>query len=124
MYQDAVLKLKNEIGQSKNNSYVQVVGNFLLGHLDQHHEDAEKIMAEDKTIVKSLDKMRDEASKKKVGNCAMFTPEEGFAIVLQYFGIGSAVTISAPVAATIQKPVATPKKSEIDFNVNLEDLLI
>ena len=115
MHQQAVLKLKTEMDNSKNNSYVQVVGNFLLQHLDKHHKDAEKFMSADKTIAKSLDKMREEASKKKVGNCAMFTPEEGFAIVLKYFGIESAVTISAPVA--------TPQKSKVDFDISLDDLL-
>ena len=122
MYQQAVLKLKNEIEQSEN-PYVQVVGKFLLGHLENHPEDAEKIIEDDKSIIKSLDEMRKVASKKKVENCAVLTDQEGFAIVLKYFGIGSAVTIPAPVAATVQKPVTTPKKSEVDFNINLDDFL-
>lgn len=123
MYQEAVLKLKAEIEGNKNNPYVQVVGNFLLGHLEQNRQDAEKIMTTDQTISKSLDAMRKMAETKKVGNCAMFTPEEGFAIVLKYFGIESAVTIPVPVAATTQKTVTTPKKSEVDFNVNLDDFI-
>jgi len=123
MYQQAVEKLKAEMESSKKNSYVQVVGGFLLSHLDKNNQDADKFMVQDKTIAKSLDEMRKEASKKKVDNCAMFTPEEGFAIVLKYFGIGSAVTIPAPVAATIQKPVTTPKKSEVDFDISLDDFL-
>ncbi len=124
MYQQAVSRLKAEIENNKSNSYIQVVGNFLLQHLDKHYEDADKFMSADKTIAKSLDKMREEASKKKVGNCAMFTPEEGFAIVLKYFGIESTVKSPAPTAATnIQKPVTTPKKSEVDFDISLDDLL-
>jgi len=122
MYQEAVLKLKNEIEQNKNNPYIQVVGNFLLGHLESNHQDAEKIMTADKTIVKSLDEMRNVASKKKVGNCAVLTDQEGFAVVLQYFGIGSAVTILAPVAAPIVEPTLK-QKSKVDFDVNLNDFL-
>ena len=121
---DAITKLKTEIEQNKSNSYVQVVGEFLLDHLDKHPKDAEKILAKDKTIAKSLDEMRKAASKKKVGNCAMFTPAEGFAIVLKYFGIESAV----PAAVVDPKPIVTPApkpktKSTVDFDVSLEDFL-
>lgn len=121
---DAIAKLKTEIDQNKSNPYIQVVGDFLLGHLDKHPQDAEKILAQDKTISKSLDEMRKLASKKKVGNCAMFTPSEGFAIVLKYFGIESAV----PAAVVDPKPAVTsaPKiktKSSVDFDVSLDDFL-
>jgi len=122
VYQEAVLKLKNEIEQSKNNPYVQVVGSFLLSHLESNHQDAEKIMTADKTITKSLDEMQKAAAKKKVGNCAVLTDQEGFAVVLQYFGIGSAVTILAPVAAPIVEPTLK-QKSKVDFDVNLDDFL-
>jgi len=127
VHQEAVLKLKNEIEQNKNNPYVQVVGSFLLGHLEGNFQAAEKIMTTDKTIAKSLDAMRTEASKKKVGNCAMFTPEEGFAIVLKYFGIDSAVNIqatSATLTVKVQRPVTDQKqKSKVDFDVNLDDFI-
>ena len=115
MYQQAVLKLQSEIEQSKNNPYVQVVGSFLLGHLESNHQDAEKIMTVDKTITKSLDEMQKAAAKKKVGNYAVLTDQEGLGIVLKYFGIDSAVNI--PV------PAAVPQKSKVDFDISLDDLL-
>jgi len=125
---DAITKLKTEIEQNKSNSYVQVVGEFLLGHLDKHPQDAEKILAKDKTIANSLDEMRKAASKKKIGNCAMFTPAEGFAIVLKYFGIESTVDITVPAAVVDPKPIVTPApklktKSAVDFDVSLDDFL-
>ena len=52
---NAITKLKSEMDANENNSYIQV----------------EKIMAADKTIAKSLDAMKKEAEKKKVGNCAV-----------------------------------------------------
>lgn len=126
MYQQAVSKLKSEIEQSKNNPYVQVVGNFLVGHLDQHHEDAEKIMTADKTIGKSLEAMKKEASKNKIGNCAVLTDQEGFTAVLKYFDIKSgrkiAISVTDPTE-NITKPVTTAKKSEVDFNISLDDFL-
>lgn len=128
MHQEAVSKLKTEIDQNKSNSYIQVVGDFLLIHLDKHPQDAEKILANDKTIAKSLDEMRNLASKKKVGNCAMFTPAEGFAIVMKYFGIESAIDITAPAAVVDPKPVVSPNpkpkaKSAVDFDVSLDDFM-
>lgn len=120
MFEKALEKLDSEMGLNQDNSYIQVVGDFLLSHLNNNPEDAEKILAEDKTIAKSLDEMRNLASKKKVGNCAMFTPSEGFAIVLKYFGVESAVDISETTAVPIKKEVV---KSKVDFDISLKDFL-
>lgn len=85
MQAEAIAKVRDEIDSNKNNPYVQVVGGFLLNHLNEHPEDAEAIMVEGKTVLKSLEAMRKEAEKKKVGNCAVLTDAEGFDIVLKYF---------------------------------------
>jgi hypothetical protein len=124
MFEKAIEKLDSEMGLNQSNSYIQVVGDFLLCHLNDNPDDAEKILAKDKTIAKSLEEMRKAASKKKVNNCAMFTPTEGFAIVLKYFGIESAV----PAAVVDPKPAVIPApklktESEVDFNVSLDDFL-
>lgn len=115
MKEKAIKKLQDEMSKNTN-PYVQVVGNFLLQHLELHPEAAEKILASDKTVLKSLDEMRKEAEKKKVGNCAVLTDQEGFAIVLKYFGIEAAGNIQS-------KPALAPKKPDIDFDVKLDDLL-
>jgi PcfK-like protein len=83
----AVTKLNDEMTSNKNNPYVQVVGNFLLQKLKNNPDAAEKILEKDKSILKSLDAMRKEAEKVKVGNCAVLTDEQGFSIVLDYFEI-------------------------------------
>ena len=115
MLQNAISKLKSEMNQNADNSYIQVVGEFLLNHLKANPESAEKIMAPDKTIGKSLDEMRKVAEKKKVGNCAVLTDAEGFAVVLKYFGIEPLGNV----------PAASPKPAApaVDFDVKLEDLL-
>ena len=97
---NAITKLKSEMDANENNSYIQV----------------EKIMAADKTIAKSLDAMKKEAEKKKVGNCAVLTNQEGFEVVLKYFGID---TKPAP---TVIKPVQIVSKVD-DFDIKLDDLL-
>lgn len=73
MLSKAITKLKTEMKQSENNPYIHVVGGFLIEHLDKNPKDAEKILAIDKTIGKSLNEMKKVAEKKKVGNCAVLT---------------------------------------------------
>ena len=79
-------KLATEMEADKN-PYIHVVGHFLMTHLAKNPGDADKIRTKGKTIKGSLRHMESEACKKKVGNCAVLTDEEGFAIVLDYFGI-------------------------------------
>lgn len=121
----AKAKLQSEMTQNTTNSYIQVVGGFLLQHLTENPQDAEKILTADKTIGKSLKEMENAARKKKVDNCALLTDQEGFAIVLKYFGITTAPTTAraaAPIADNLDQPIAAPTKTETCFNVNLEDL--
>ena len=113
---EAINKIKTEMEANKNNSYIQVVGGFLLQHLEVNPADAEKILTDDKTIAKSLDEMSKVAQKKKVGNCAVLTNQEGFEVVLKYFGID---TKPAP---TVIKPVQIVSKVD-DFDIKLDDLL-
>lgn len=83
----AVEKLQNEMNENKNDAYVQVIGQFLIQQTENHTHAAEAILADDKTVKKSLEFMKNEAQKKAVGGFAMFTPDEGFALVLKYFDI-------------------------------------
>jgi len=117
----AIEKLRTEMAQNTANSYIQVVGGFLLQHLESHPQDAEKILVTDKTIAKSLDEMRKAAGKKKVGSCAVLTDQEGFLVVLKYFNIKGEP--AAPVNTNVPTPVPELTKPTIDFDVRLEDLL-
>lgn len=119
MLTNAITKIKTEIEKNNNNPYIQVVGGFLIQHIEKNPQDAEKIMNNEKTIAKSLDEMRKAAEKKKVGNCAVLTDQEGFAVVLKYFGIEAAqVNVTSQPA-----PIVTELKPSNDFNIKLEDLL-
>ena len=111
MLNNAITKIQDEMTKNQNNTYIQAVGGFLLERLKTNPAAAEKIVAADKTIGKSLDEMKAEAQKKKVGNCAVLTDEEGFAVVLKYFGIDAAF------------PVPKPAPAPAAFDINLEDLL-
>lgn len=120
MLNSAISKIKTEMEQSNNNSYVRVVGEFLLCHLNSNPGSADKIMADGKTIAKSQGDMRKAAEKKKDGNCAVLTDAEGFAVVLEYYGVSG-----APILASVPVPTQLPElsKDETSFNIRLEDLL-
>lgn len=107
MLEKAIEKLKKEM-ESNKDACIQRIGNFLLEQLNVNPAASEKILAQDKTIVKSFNEMRKAAEKKKVGNCAVLTDQEGFDIVLKYFGID-------------KEPVK--EKADIDFDLKLEDIL-
>ena len=110
----ARVKLETEMDGNKANTYIQVVGRFLLQHIASHPADAGKIMAADKTIAKSLDAMKKKAAKTKVDNCAVLTDQEGFANVAKYFGLNTE-------AVPRKEPKALRK--DVDFDVRLDDLL-
>ncbi|MBE0451966.1 MAG: hypothetical protein IBX70_14155 [Clostridia bacterium] len=113
MLNEAIKKIQDEIDSEKNNHYVQYVGKYMIEHLNKNQGYAENILDESKSIKGSLKKMEEEAKKVKQGNMAMFTPDEGLKIVLEYFNI---------------KMVETdPKKDDVqlrrNLNINLDELL-
>lgn len=107
----AVAKIRAEMEGNKDNPNIQVIGDFLLKHLESNPPSVEKILQEDKTIVKSIEEMGKEARKNQTGNYAVLPDQEGFAIVLKYFGIDSNAA-----------PTTPPEKSNA-FDINLSDLL-
>lgn len=112
MQAEAIAKLRAEISGS-NNPAVKVIGEFLLQHLEQNPDDAGSVLQTDKTIAKSLEAMRKVAEKKKVGNMAVLSDAEGFAIVLNYYK--SEEPVATPAAQPKSKatakaePVKTPE---------------
>lgn len=112
MLQQALQKIRDEIGNAnKRDKYVAVIGSFLTKHLKDHPEHAELIVKDGKTIAGSLKAMQEEAKKQAYNGQAMFTDEEGFAIVLKYYG----VKVDKPA-----EEIATPP---LEFKLTLDDLL-
>jgi hypothetical protein len=107
MYDKAVEKLNNQMAANEKHPYVQIIGQYLLNHLEGKPEDAEKFLDDDKTILKSIDTMRRFAETRRVGNMAMLTDEEGFGVVLQYFGCWQGEPFNIPVEP--QRPVPVPR---------------
>lgn len=124
MQAEAVAKIKTEMDGNKNHPYVQVIGQFLLGHIQANPDDSSKIMDAEKTIAKSLDAMKAEAQKKQHNGMAMLTDAEVFGIVLKYFGMkGSRIVAPEAVASVATIPQERTLDSAEKFDVKLDDFL-
>lgn len=121
MVNAAIKKINDEI-EKENNPYVKVIGEYLLGVIRNNESAAEKIMDKDKSIMKSLDAMRKEAEKVKVGNMAILSDEEGFKVVLKYFGINKEENKEVDNVKVIDFKSKKEEKEEI-LNVSLDDYL-
>lgn len=125
VFEQAIAKLEAEM--KKNDTYTQVIGKFLTEFLKQRPDVADKLLVVDKSIAGSLQAMRIEAEKRKVGNCAVLTDEEGFAIVLGYFGITGQVpasntdvtALAQKMADKIEQPV--PQQSAVVVDVERDE---
>lgn len=113
MLEKAKKKLKDEMDKKKQNAYVRVVGQFLINHIEAHPAAAEKIMQKDKTIIGSLDEMRKVAMQRKTDNVAVLSDQEGFDVVLKYFGIEGKADTSQAVQPT------PPEPTEADLTINI-----
>jgi len=124
MLNKAIEKIKAEIEQNKNNSNIQVVGEFLLEELALNNEVSEKVLIEGKTIKGGIEEMKKVAKAKAVDGCGMVSDQEGFGIVLTYYGIKfTPLKINPIPIKTVEIPVATvaqEKKPDVNFNVELD----
>ena len=110
MFDKAIEKIEAEMTAHAQSKYIQTIGHFLMAHLEEKPEHAEAILAEGKTLVKALHAMSRVARARvetiEAVTVAQVTDEEGFAIVLQYFGCWDGEPIEIP--AEPERPAYTP----------------
>jgi hypothetical protein len=133
----AVSKVKGEMDANKGNTYIQVVGDFLLKQMNDDPGLVKAVLTDGKTILKSLDTLRKEAQKKQFGNVAVLADAEAFAIVVDYFKRVEPVakttdtkTKPTPEKPKTEKPTSPPAETpqvqdeepdeEFDFDALLE----
>jgi len=109
MLQQALQKIQREVTDNPDNGYISYIGAELIKFIRSNEDKASLFLADDKTIQGSLLAMRKVAEKKKSGNMAVLTPDEGMTIVLEYYGI--------------QKQIAEPEPVAAGFSLNVDDLL-
>ena len=125
MINEARTKINDEM-EKENNPYVKLIGEYLLEVIKNNETAAEKILDKDKSIMKSLEEMRKAAEKVKVGNMAMISDEEGFSIVLKYFGIEKSepkVIDDIKAVNIIERKVDKEEASEDMLDISLDAYL-
>ena len=85
MIERAIEKIKKEMEDKKENSYIQAIGDYLLKQVEINRDAAEKICNGTKTIEKSLKEVEKVARKKAVAGCAVLSDNEVFKIVREYY---------------------------------------
>ena len=134
MLDKAKEKITAEMEKNKDDQYIQVIGNMLLQQLAVNPKIADKIIAGEKTIAKSIDAMAQEAKKKQRNGRAMLTDAEGFGIVLKYYGIevrmGIDLATGPDYTAVNGQVTSNPPGQKKDvskpaaFSLDLDDLLV
>lgn len=117
MKENAIKKLKDEMNKNKDNFGIQAIGNFLISYIEKNPEASKKIM-DNKTIAEGFNEIRKVAFKRKFKNYAFISDQEGFQIVLKYFGIDDVYKSKSCEQQLISKTKKNPT-----FDVKLEDLL-
>jgi len=132
MIEKAIEKIKAEMEKNKDDGNVKVIGDFLLKQIEINKDAAAGILQEEKTILKSIDEMQKEALakvKKKTGTqCIAMDPVEGFKIVMKYFSFEAVQDKILEVEINEIKETndiknENEKSNNIDFDINLDDLL-
>ena len=135
MIEKAIERIKREMKQKKDNSYIQAIGDYLLKQVEINRDAAEKICNGVKTIEKSLKEVEKVAKKKAVAGCAVLSDSEVFKIVREYYQFEAVQDkfiqvevdeIKEQIQEEVKKEKVQEKKEskEIDdFSINFDDYL-
>lgn len=110
----AIEKLQKEM--DSKDKYIQVVGTYLIGYVNQNNDFAEHIVKKGRTIAGSLNAMKAVAKKNQSNGVGILTDEEGFEIVIKYF--------EAPVEVKKKEEPKVEEKEPVENNIDddLEDI--
>lgn len=135
MIERAIGKIKKEMEEKKDNSYIQAIGDYLLKQVEINRNAAEKICNGTKTIEKSLKEVEKVAKKKAVAGCAVLSDSEVFKIVREYYQFEAVqdkfIQVEVDeIKEQIQEEVKREKvqekkesKEADDFSINFDDYL-
>lgn len=135
MIERAIERIKREMKQKKDNSYIQAIGDYLLKQVEINRDAAEKICNGTNTIEKSLKEVEKVARKKAVAGCAVLSDSEVFKIVREYYQFEAVQDkfiqvevdeIKEQIQEEVKKEKVQEKKEskEIDdFSINFDDYL-
>lgn len=135
MIERAIEKIKKEMEDKKENSYIQAIGDYLLKQVEINRDAAEKICNGTKTIEKSLKEVEKVARKKAVAGCAVLSDNEVFKIVREYYQFEAVQDkfiqveveeIKEQIQEDVNEERVKEKKEDSktdDFSINFDDYL-
>lgn len=135
MIERAIEKIKKEMEDKKENSYIQAIGDYLLKQVEINRDAAEKICNGTKTIEKSLKEVEKIAKKKAVAGCAVLSDSEVFKIVREYYQFEAVQDkfiqvevdeIKEQIQEAVKEEKVQSKKENResdDFSINFDDYL-
>lgn len=135
MIERAIEKIKKEMEDKKENSYIQAIGDYLLKQVEINRDAAEKICNGTKTIEKSLKEVEKVARKKAVAGCAVLSDNEVFKIVREYYQFEAVQDkfiqveveeIKEQIQEGVNEERVKEKKEDSktdDFSINFDDYL-
>lgn len=135
MIERAIERIKREMKQKNDNSYIQAIGDYLLKQVEINRDAAEKICNETKTIEKSLKEVEKIAKKKAVAGCAVLSDSEVFKIVREYYQFEAVQDkfiqvevdeIKEQIQEAVKEEKVQSKKENResdDFSINFDDYL-
>ncbi|HCO74995.1 MAG TPA: hypothetical protein DIT16_09100 [Clostridium sp.] len=118
----AIEKLNSEMDK-EDKKEIRVIGEFLLNQVTSNEDIAKAILTEGKTIMKSLDDMKGIARQRAINGCAVIDPEEGFEIVMNYFGINKKIDIKNSETKVVSINDYKEKSTLEGIDINLDDIL-
>ncbi len=102
MLHDVINALEAECKKHNNDPMYETISNYIVQKCEANSQTLEKMkkaIDEKKNIAGAIGKMRDLAKKRSVGGCGVLTPEEGYSIVDNYFGIKGEETTNAKIVS-------------------------
>ncbi|KEQ25554.1 hypothetical protein [Paenibacillus tyrfis] len=110
--QAALRHIQKEVGDNAKDKMYAYVGGQLMKFIRENPDKAPLFTAPGKSINGSFEAMRKVAEKVRVGNTAALDPDEGMAIVLEYYGIKQ------------EKPAPARETVDVGLSVDLDELLL
>lgn len=85
--EEAIKKINDEMQKDPNNTYMEIIGHYLIDRATAEPMVAAAINEPKKTLKGAMDEIIKVAQKKKKGNVAVLTPPQVFETVDKYFGM-------------------------------------
>lgn len=138
MIEKAIEKIKREMSENKEDSYIQAIGDYLLKQVEINIDAVKKILSNDKSIRGSLEEIERILKKNTKTRCVCLSDKEVFKMVREYYKfeavqdrfiqveveeISKELEAEEDMLNNKIKDITITNKNDSDISFNLEDYL-